>query len=256
VKLIGIIPARMKASRFPGKPLHNIIDRPMISHVWGRAKLYAKWDYLAVSSCDDEIIEYCLENSIEVIKTGSHHTRALDRVEEAINKIKKIKIDLNDIVVNIQGDEPMLHPDMFDSLINPIIKNNQIGATILGMEIKSESLWRNPDTVKIIHNDEGEILYTSRSPVPYNKGVFSEDIGAKRIYGIFAFKWELLKKFSSHPETRLEKFEACDSNRILDMNFVQHVAAYPYVDSFSVDSPADIDLVETYMINDKFWGKY
>ncbi len=256
MKLIGIIPARMKASRFPGKPLHKIIDRPMLSHVWGRAKLYANWDYLAVSSCDPEIIEYCEENDIEVIQTGNHHTRALDRVEEAVSKIEAFKIDDDDIVINVQGDEPMLHPDMFEYLVDPIKNKIGVGATILAMEIKSESLWRNPDTVKIIHNKEGKILYTSRSPIPYNKGEFSFDMGAKRIYGLFAFKWKLLKRFSNHPETRLEKLEACDSNRILDMDFSQYVATYPYFDSFSVDSFSDISQVELHIKKDKFWGKY
>lgn len=256
MKLIGIIPARMKASRFPGKPLHTIIDRPMIKHVWGRAKLFDKWDYLAVSSCDDEIIEYCLNNGIEVIKTGSHHTRALDRVEEAVHKIKGIKIDENDIIVNVQGDEPMLHPEMFECLVDPIKNKSGIGATILAMEIKSESLWRNPDTVKIIHNNIGEVLYTSRSPIPYNENKFTEDFSPKRIYGIFAFQWKLLKKFSSHSQTQLELLEACDSNRILDMDFSQFIATYPYFESFSVDSPSDILKVEKAIINDKYWGKY
>ena len=255
MKIIGIIPARMKASRFPGKPLHKIVDRPMISHVWDRAKLFKKWDYLAVSSCDEEIISYCNQNGIEVVITGNHHTRALDRVEEAVNKINSQNINEDDIIINVQGDEPMIHPEMFDALISPI-SNYDVNATILSLPILSEEVWRNPDTVKLIHNNSGKILYTSRSPIPFCKGEFSAKIGAKRIYGLFSFKWKYLKKFSKHPETRLEKLEACDSNRVLDMDFSQYVADYPYVDSFSVDSPSDIQKVESFIINDKYWGKY
>ena len=79
---------------------------------------------------------------------------------------------------------------------------------------------------------------------------------ARRIYGIFAFRWKYLKAFTNHDETRLELLEACDSNRILDMSFRQYIAPYPYVESFSVDSPSDIELVEKHMIVDNFWSLY
>ena len=160
MKIIGIIPARMAASRFPGKPLHNIIDRPMLNHVWQRAKLYNKWDYLSIATCDEEILEYSNKNNFECMMTGSHHTRALDRVAEAITKLQNIEINDEDIIVNVQGDEPMIHPEMFDVLIDPILNNNNIKATILSMPIVEESIWRNPDTVKIIHNKRGKILFT------------------------------------------------------------------------------------------------
>jgi len=126
----------------------------------------------------------------------------------------------------------------------------------LAMHITDEAIWRNPDTVKIIHNAEGEVLYTSRAPLPYCKGAFSADLLARRIYGIFAFRWKYLKAFTEHPETRLEKIEACDSNRILDMSFRQHIAPYSPIGSFSVDSPSDIALVEGQMTDDGYWDLY
>jgi 3-deoxy-manno-octulosonate cytidylyltransferase (CMP-KDO synthetase) len=255
MKIIGIIPARMAASRFPGKPLYNIIDRPMVAHVWGRAKLYDKWDHLSIATCDQEIADVAQQNNYRCIMTGNHHTRALDRVAEAVTKIE-FEVDDDDIIINVQGDEPMLHPEMFEALIEPMVKNPNIKGTILGMLIEEEEIWRNPDTVKLIHNDNWEVLYTSRAAIPYNKNVFSVELGARRIYGLFAFRWKHLKKFAEHPETRLEKLEACDSNRILDMNFRQYVAPYPFVKSYSVDNVADIKLVEANIKNDKYWGKY
>jgi 3-deoxy-manno-octulosonate cytidylyltransferase (CMP-KDO synthetase) len=145
---------------------------------------------------------------------------------------------------------------MIDAVIAPLLEDPAKAGTILAMHITDESIWRNPDTVKIIHNAAGEVLYTSRAPVPYCKGSFSADLLAKRIYGIFAFRWEYLKAFTAHPETRLEQIEACDSNRILDMSFRQHIAPYPYIRSFSVDSPGDIELVESQMANDEYWNLY
>ena len=256
MKIIGIIPARMAASRFPGKPLFNIIDRPMLSHVWGRAKLFDKWDHLSIATCDNEIASVAEENNYKYIMTGTHHTRALDRVAEAAGKIDEFDLEDDDIIINVQGDEPMLHPEMFDALIDPMIKNQDIKGTILGMLIEEEEIWRNPDTVKLIHNDNWEVLYTSRAAIPYNNNKFSKELGARRIYGLFAFRWKYLKQFSAHPETRLEKLESCDSNRTLDMDFRQYVAPYPFVRSYSVDNMSDIKIVESYIREDKYWGKY
>lgn len=255
MKTIGIIPARMAASRFPGKPLFPILGRPMVEHVYLRANMYKNWSRLILATCDKEIEQFSASKGIPVVMTGSHHTRALDRVAEAVGLIGE-NIGDDDIIVCVQGDEPMMRPDMIDTVVAPLHKNPLIPCTVLAMHIAEESIWTNPDTVKIIHNDKGEVLYTSRAPVPYCKGSFSEDLMARRIYGIFAFRWKYLKAFTNHSETRLEKLEACDSNRILDMDFRQYIAPYPYARSFSVDSPDDIKLVEKHMVSDEYWGHY
>ena len=256
MKLIGIIPARMAASRFPGKPLFNIIDRPMLSHVYGRAQLYKSWDYLSIATCDEEIERFAAAESFKCTMTGSHHTRALDRVAEAVEKITEFEVADDDIIINVQGDEPMIHPDMFDVLVEPIRTQGHIHATILAMHITEEDIWRNPDTVKLIYNEKNEVLYTSRAAIPYNNNKFSIEMDARRIYGLFAFKWKYLKQFSAHPETRLEKLESCDSNRVFDMDFSQYIAKYPYIKSYSVDNVKDIALVEANIRADKYWGQY
>jgi 3-deoxy-manno-octulosonate cytidylyltransferase (CMP-KDO synthetase) len=255
MKVVGIVPARMAASRFPGKPLYSILGRPMIDHVFCRAKLYPKWDELVLATCDTEIADFGMQRGYPVIMTGSHHTRALDRVAEATTKLTTQLSD-SDVVVCVQGDEPMLVPDMIDAVVQPLAENPDIPCTVLAMHILEENIWRNPDTVKIIHNANGEVLYTSRAPVPYSKGKFSPELGARRIYGIFAFRWRYLREFTQHPETRLEQLEACDSNRILDMSFRQFIAPYPHIQSYSVDSPDDIGLVELHMQKDPYFGTY
>jgi 3-deoxy-manno-octulosonate cytidylyltransferase (CMP-KDO synthetase) len=255
MKIIGVIPARMAASRFPGKPLHPIRGRPMVEHVYLRAKMYRGWDNLVLATCDHEIEEFSKKKGIPVVMTGSHHTRALDRVAEAVERLGETVGD-SDIVVCVQGDEPMMRPDMIDAVVSPLRADPSIPCTVLAMHITEESIWLNPDTVKIIHNEAGEVLYTSRAPLPYCKGKFSPALMARRIYGIFAFRWQYLKAFTAHAETRLEKLEACDSNRILDMSFRQYIAPYPYIESFSVDSPDDIKLVEKHMASDEIWSLY
>jgi 3-deoxy-manno-octulosonate cytidylyltransferase (CMP-KDO synthetase) len=255
MNIVGVIPARMAASRFPGKPLHPIRGRAMIEHVYLRARLYDGWRDLVLATCDLEIEKFAHDRGIPVAMTGSHHTRALDRVAEAVEHLSN-PVSEDDLVVCVQGDEPMMRPDMIDAVIQPLLANPAIPCTVLAMHVVDESLWLNPDTVKIIHNDAGEVLYTSRAPVPYCKGPFSAALGARRIYGIFAFRWQYLKVFTAHSETRLEKLESCDSNRILDMPFRQYIAPYPSIKSFSVDSPGDIRIVEEHMTSDEYWHSY
>jgi 3-deoxy-manno-octulosonate cytidylyltransferase (CMP-KDO synthetase) len=241
LKTLGIIPARMAASRFPGKPLCLINGKPMIQHVYERASSFKSWDELVVATCDREIAEFAEYQGYRVTMTGAHHTRALDRVAEAAEILGAAN---NDMVVCVQGDEPLLTPDMLTVLLHGFKVNPETLGTVLAMQIVDEAQWRNPDTVKIIANSKGEVLYTSRTPVPYNKGEFTLEMEARRIFGLFAFRMHALRAFTECEPTRLELLEACDSNRILDMDFVQHIAPYPYVPAFSVDSPDDISLVE------------
>lgn len=255
LKIFGIIPVRMAASRFPGKPLKEICGVPMMDHVYQRAKLFNRWDKLCVATCDAELFDHSQQRGYPVVMTGEHHTRALDRVAEAAQLLNPSMAD-DDIVVCVQGDEPLLTPEMIQAVIEPIETNEAIDATMLAIHIVDESLWRNPDIVKIISNEKNQVLYTSRAPLPYSKQGLTPELGARRVGGIFAFKWARLKQFTEHPETRLEKVESCDSNRILDMDFTQYIAPFANTPYYSVDSPQDIELVEAHMHSDPLWQHY
>ena len=254
MKIIGIVPARMASSRFPGKPLYPICGRPMIEHVFHRALMFDRWDGLYLATCDREIAEFAESKGWPVLMTSDRHIRCLDRVAEAAEKCGQY-VSNEDLVVCVQGDEPMLQPDMISSVILPLLEDPTVPCTVLAMEIIHEEQFHNPDIVKIIHNGKGEVLYNSRAPIPHCK-TLTPDMGARRIYGIFAFRWHFLKTFTSFPESSLEKIESCDSNRILDSHFRQRIAPYPFRPSFSVDSPGDIAKVEEHIKNDPFWGTY
>ena len=251
-KIIGIIPARMAASRFPGKPLKKIANIEMLSHVYLRAKLFNNWSNLMVALCDKEIENFCIEKKYPYTITSTKHERCLDRVYEASKKIKNIKS--NDIIVCVQGDEPMLKPDMISKVIEPLIKDKK-ECSVLGMDIENKEQYLNPDIVKIVHDLKGRVLYTSRSPIPHTKN-FSKKIGAKRIYGIFAFTYKFLKKFALTKASHLENVEACDSNRICDNYSNQYVAKYKFFPSYSVDTPADLKKVEKSIKKDNLFKKY
>jgi len=252
-RIFGFIPARMAATRFPNKPLKKIMGIPMIEHVYERSKLFKNWENLFLTTCDNEIKDFCSTKNIPVIMTSKKHKRCLDRVYEAASKVKGIKD--RDIIVCVQGDEPMMQTEMIENTLKPIYKNKKINATVLAMDIIEESQFKDENAVKIIHKISGEVLYTSRSPIPYTKN-FSKKTKAKRIYGIFAFRWHSLKQFNFTKPSFLEVSEACDSNRICDNYGGQFIAKQKYVDSFSVDTEKDLKKVEKYLKNNKQNFKY
>ena len=252
--IYGFIPARMESSRFYGKPLFPIAGMPMIGHVIRRAQMYKNWTKLFLTTCNEEIQNYGESLDIPVIMTSSKHKRALDRIVEAVTKCNNDVQD-NDIILNVQGDEPMLRPDMIDVTIKPMLKDNEVMGTILAMNIVNKQQFTDPNALKIIHNLKGDILYTSRSPVPHTDN-FSPELEAKRIYGIFGFRWHYLKLFNELPESPLELSESCDSNRLYDYGFTQRIAPYKYIESFSVDVEKDVMKVEKTLKNDKYWDIY
>ncbi len=253
-KVIGIVPARMAASRFPGKPLHPIKGRPLIEHCFARAQLFERWDGLFLATCDEEIRVFGGERGYPVIMTADTHTRALDRVAEAAQNCG-IDITDDDIIVCVQGDEPLLAPDVLESILKPFDDDETVNGTLLSVPITDEETFQHPDIVKLVHDLKGDILYTSRSPIPYCK-TFPPAGGAFRVGGIFGFRWHFLKWFSETPESPLEKAEACDSNRIYDNGFRQRIAPAPNRPYLSVDSPEDVLRVEAVIENDPWWGKY
>ena len=252
-KIFGFVPARMAASRFPGKPLHEIAGRPLLEHCYLRAKLYERWDVLSICTCDEEIREFAESKNYPVIMTADTHTRALDRVAEAAEKCGDVADD--DIVVCVQGDEPLLGPDMIEAVVKPFNNDPAVEGTMLSVPIPDEKTFLNPDMVKLVHDLKGDVMFTSRAPIPYTKE-FSSDISAKRVGGIFGFRWHMLKWFTGLAESPLEIAEACDSNRIYDNGRRQRIAPAPARPYFSVDSQEDVARVEAVIEEDAYWGKY
>ena len=254
MKLIGLVPARMASSRFPGKPLYPILGKPMIEHVYRRALLYPGWTHLALTTCDREIADFGTAQDWKVIMTSDQHTRCLDRVAEAAPKLVQ-DIEDHDIVICVQGDEPMLYPEMIDAVAKPLLEDPSVNCTVLAMEILSEEEFRHKDVVKIVHDLKGDVLYTSRAPIPWCEKL-TPATGAKRIYGIFAFRWKALRDFTRLPESPLEIVESCDSNRMFDNGLKQRIAPFRYAPSFAVDNPDDIKKVEAFMNQDPIYKEY
>ncbi len=241
MKIFGFIPARMKAHRFPGKPLHLIAGKPMLQHVYERASGFTDWEALTVATCDEEIFDFCSGMGYPVVMTDAGHTRAIDRCAEAAKEAGP-----DDIIVVVQGDEPLLTPDMIEAVVAPHLKGYE-QSTLLAMPIHDEAQFRNPDIVKVVTTSlEHRVLYTSREPIPHlAPGVeFSPAHGAKRIGGIFAFRKRNLDWFMAQEEHSLEIAESCDSNRICGNGRNQYCVTVPYREYYSVDRLEDIARVE------------
>jgi len=254
VKIIGVVPARMASRRFPGKPLYPICGRAMIDHVFSRARMFPAWDGLYLATCDREIFEFGRLKGWPVLMTSSAHVRCLDRVAEAVD-ICGLEVDEHDIVICVQGDEPLVTADMVEATIRPLREQVEALCTVLAVEIVEEEQFRNKDVVKIVHDHKGDVIYTSREPIPHCE-TLTVEVGARRVGGLFAFRSHFLKMFTQLPESHLERIESCDSNRLLEHGYKQKIAPYPHCPYFSVDSPSDIALVEKALLEDPLLGLY
>ena len=161
---LGVVPARMGSSRFPGKPLAPLCGRPMIEHVYRSAAACAALDDVVLATCDDEIASVAKGFGAHVVMTSAAHERASDRVAEAASS------DAADIVVMIQGDEPMIRPEMISAAVAPLLSDRSILCTNLAADVLSEEEFVDPNTIKIVMSRDGRALYFSRQPIPTRVG--------------------------------------------------------------------------------------
>src|SRR3989304_8143510 len=169
MNIIGIIPARMASSRFPGKPLAEICGIPMVGHVYFRSKLSKTLHEVYVATCDKEIADYIKSIGGKAIMTSDTHERASDRTAEAMLKIEKETRRKVDIVVMIQGDEPMICPEMIEKAVKPMFGDKNILITNLMAELKNEKEFEDPNEVKVVVDKFNNALYFSREPIPSRK---------------------------------------------------------------------------------------
>src|SRR5688572_2314148 len=158
--VVAVIPARLASSRFPGKPLALLHGLPMIEHVFRRAKLCSQLDEVYVATCNDEIREVALGFGAKVIMTSAAHERATDRVAEAAEHLAA------DVVVMIQGDEPMITAAMIGTALEPLRSNPTTACVNLVHRIESQTELIDRNTIKVVADLNGDALYFSRSPIP------------------------------------------------------------------------------------------
>jgi 3-deoxy-manno-octulosonate cytidylyltransferase (CMP-KDO synthetase) len=254
MKIIGIIPARMAASRFPNKPMAEILGLPMIGHCYIRSKMCDLLDEVYVATCDEIIVDYVNSIGGKAVLTSHIHERASERTAEALLNIEKILTESHfDIVVLIQGDEPLIHPEMIREVIEPLLSGEKQVSNLM-MKLHSEDEVNNPNNVKVVTNIQGNALYMSREAIPSDKK-FKGSIDVYRQLGLIAFTRDALLRFVCLEMTKLEIIESVDMNRFIENEIPIYMRATSH-EADSVDTPEDLDRVEKKMISDSLFKKY
>ena len=249
---IGIIPVRMNSSRFPGKPLKKIHRIPMLGHICARTSMAEKLDDFYVATCDSEIKKYCETINARCILTSKQHSRASDRTAEAIKKIElNYKKKVSNIIM-IQGDEPLVHPEMIDNTISELNKKN-IEVTNIVTEIENNKDWLNPNIIKVLNDNSNNAIYFSRKPIPFMKK-FNSKQTLRQIY-IIGFTRSSLRKFNSLNESKFEISESIDMNRFIE-NDIKVRLIRTKKKPLPVDTVQDLRKVSKLMIRDKLFMKY
>ena len=254
MNIVGIIPARMASQRFPGKPLAQIRGLSMIKHVYLRSKMAPVLDDLYIATCDKEIEDHCLQNNMKVIMTKDTHTRASDRASEAMLKIEKLTGTRIDIPVMIQGDEPMLDPQMLAEVIDPIRHDKTLAAANLMAHLTTEDERNDPNIVKAVTDLNNCALYFSREPIPSNKKQ-QEAMPVYKQIAIIPFHRDMLIKFNQLEETPLEISESVDMLRLVENGYKVKMVLTKF-NIYGVDTPADLIKVEKLMKLDELFSKY
>lgn len=254
MKIIGIIPARMASSRFPGKPLAEICGIPMIGHVYFRSKMSDLLDEVYIATCDQEVMEYARSIGAPAIMTSASHERASDRAAEAMQKIEADLKEKMDIVVMIQGDEPMIYPEMIDDAVRPLQQDPAILVSNLMACLDTKEEHEDPNEVKVVVDMESFALYFSREPIPSRKkGV--ENVPMLKQVCIIPFRRDFLLKFNNLKPTPLEIIESVDMLRVLEHGFKVKMVMSNHR-TYSVDTPRDLECVNTCMEQDELMKKY
>lgn len=248
MRILGVIPARMAASRFPGKPLAEIAGIPMIGHCYFRSKRCTLLDELYVATCDQVIIDYMDSIGGKSVMTADVHERASERTAEALLQIEALNGNGPfDIIIMIQGDEPLVHPDMLAEAIQPLLAGDKMVSNLMSVMHTDEER-EDPNNVKVVVDVRGDALYMSREPIPSRKK-YTGEIEVFRQLGLIAFTREALLKFVSLPTTLLERIESVDMNRFLENRIPIHMERTAFV-ADAVDTPEDLIRVEEKMKRD------
>jgi 3-deoxy-manno-octulosonate cytidylyltransferase (CMP-KDO synthetase) len=249
MKLTVIIPARMSSTRFPGKPLVDILGIPMIEHVRRRVLLHSDVESAIVATCDYEIADVVSSFGGEVAMTDSSHFCCNDRVSEAASQLE------SDIIINVQGDEPLFNPNMLDYLINPMKMDSDISCTNLMTKITSKAEFVDKNIVKVVNDLSGHAMYMSREAIPSDsKGVLDYENCYKQL-GVYAFKKPLLDSFLSWGPSPMEMVETVDMLRLLEHGQKVKMIEAPF-DGVGVDTPKDLEVAIKLMKEDEFYGNY
>lgn len=254
MRTIACIPARMNSSRFPNKPMALLHGIPMIGHVYHRTKLCPCLDAVYVATCDREIFDYIVAEGGQAVMTADTHEGCIDRCAEALHTIEKESGKKVDIMTIIQGDEPMILPQMIDEAVQAILKDPTVNVVNLMAPLETDDEIIDPNEIKVVIDTENNALYFSREPIPSMKKAQKKPAYHKQVC-VIPFRRDFLIAFSKMARTPLEESESIDMLRCLENRFPVRMAQTRHR-TWSVDTPGDLEDVEKLMAKDPLIKKY
>lgn len=251
---IAIIPARMGSSRFPGKPMAKIHGVPMIGHCYFRVNMCTDISDTYVATCDQEIYDYIESIGGKAVMTKDSHERATDRTAEAMLKIEQQEGSKIDVVVMVQGDEPMVVPSMISESLRPFSIDDSVNVVNLMAYMESIKEFEDPNEVKVVVDNNSNAIYFSREAIPSRKKGFADVPMLKQVC-IIPFKRDYLLRFNELEETNLERIESVDMMRIIEHGEKVRMVMTSAI-SYSVDTEEDRLRVESVMNSDELMKSY
>lgn len=248
-----VIPARYASTRLPAKPLKEIAGKPMIQHVYERASQSDAAQVIIAT--DDARIETVAKNfGANVCMTSAAHNSGTDRLQEVA---AQLGLTPNDIIVNVQGDEPLIPPEVINQVARNLANNTYASVATLSEPIHSLEDFRNPNIVKAVADQTGKALYFSRAPIPWPRDHFAQAeihalpaaFPAQRHIGIYAYRVALLNRFITWPQALLEKIESLEQLRVLANGEAIHIAEACAQVPGGVDTEADLLRVKALLEN-------
>lgn len=239
--VIGVIPARWASVRFPGKILANVSGKPLIQWVWERASLAGKLDTLVVATDDERIERAVRKFGGEAVMTSPHHISGTDRIAEAVKDME------GDIIINIQGDEPVIEPELIDAIAEVLSADSRWDMATAATVIRGDYEREAPSVVKVVWGEDGRALYFSRRAIPYVRDPDILESAEEPVYwrhlGLYGYRRELLERLVATPPCLLEKAEKLEQLRALYIGARMKVITTDSI-SVGVDVPNDIDRAE------------
>jgi 3-deoxy-manno-octulosonate cytidylyltransferase (CMP-KDO synthetase) len=246
---LGIIPARYASSRFPGKPLALIGNKPMIQRVYDQATKML--DLVYVATDDERIYKTVINFGGKAVMTSPEHRSGTDRCAEAVTTITRETGKQIDIVINIQGDEPFIKPEQIDLLMKCFTGKEVEIATLVRRAESGEDIF-NPNQPKVILTTEGDAIYFSRAAIPFIRDAQESEWSKKHIFykhiGLYAYRTEILKKITLLEHSSLEISESLEQNRWVENGFKIRTAVTKW-ETIAIDTPADLEKAELLLDN-------
>jgi 3-deoxy-manno-octulosonate cytidylyltransferase (CMP-KDO synthetase) len=244
MNVVCIIPARYESSRFPGKPLADLCGKPMIQHVYERV-VQARTVSLAAVATDDERIFTAVQRfGGRAIMTSTTHQSGTDRIAEAVTHLD---LALSDVVVNIQGDQPLFEPIQIDEVAKPLLDDPTLLMSTLIYKIVREEEITHPHAVKVVFDHDHIAIYFSRATIPFVRDR-GHEVSYYKHHGIYAYRRQFLDTFTRLPQGTLERLEALEQLRALEHGYRIKVVETRY-DSVEVDTPQELERVKNLLLN-------